>query len=246
MASGQNIGRAGSDLNAVSGDDTYWEQAYKTRPYYTQGTEYSHYKPAYQYGSQSYSKFGGKSFDVIEADLRRDWESDATRASSHKWETARLAVRDAYDRTHTRTLEAGQTVAIPVTEEQLQVGKREVQGGGVRVHTEVTERPVEEQVSLREEHVKVERRPVNRPATDADFDKAAATIEATEKREVAVAAKHARVTEEVVVGKEAAQRTETVRDTVRRTDVEVEQINKTNVDATTTQQSAGRKKDVSH
>jgi uncharacterized protein (TIGR02271 family) len=226
-------------------DDAYWQKSHSSRPYYKQGTEYSYYKPAYAYGSQSYSKYQGKAFDEVESDLRRDWESDATRASSYRWDSAKLAVRDAYDRSHSRTLEAGQTVAIPVTEEELQVGKREVQGGGVRVHTEVTERPVEAQVNLREEHVKVERRPVNRPATDADFDKAAATIEATEKREVAVAAKHARVTEEVVVGKVAADRTETVRDTVRKTDVEVEQLDKTRVDATVSQQAAARKKDAS-
>ena len=240
----KNTTSGASLTNAVADDDTYWQQSYTTRPYYTQGTEYSYYKPAYQYGSQSYTKYQGKAFDSVESDLRRDWESDASR-SSYKWDSARLAVRDAYDRSHTRTLEAGQTAVLPVTEEELQVGKREVQGGGVRVHTEVTERPVEAQVSLREEHVKVERRPVNRPATDADFDKAAASIEATEKREVAVAAKHARVTEEVVVGKEAAERTETVRDTVRKTDVEVERLDKTRVDTATSQTSgATRKKDA--
>ncbi len=114
---------------------------------------------------------------------------------------------------------------LPVIEEELQVGKRQVEGGGVRVTNRVTEKPVEGQVNLREEHVNVERHPVNRPVSDAD---AAAfregTIEVTEKSEQAVVGKQARVVEEVVVGKQATERTETVRDTVKRTDVDVEDL----------------------
>jgi len=118
----------------------------------------------------------------------------------------------------------GQT-SIPVVEEELQVGKREVERGGVRVTSSVTEVPVQEQVSLREEHVTVDRRPVDRPATEADLRAAqGATLEVTETVEEAVVAKQARVVEEVVVGKETSQRTETIQDTVRHTDVNVEQL----------------------
>ncbi len=113
-------------------------------------------------------------------------------------------------------------ITIPVVEEQLVVGKREVQSGGARIHTFVTERPVEESVSLHEEHVTVDRRPVDRAATDADFQNKDITL--TETAEEAVVGKTARVVEEVVVGKTATDRTETVRDTVRRTDVEVEDV----------------------
>jgi len=112
---------------------------------------------------------------------------------------------------------------LPVVEEQLQVGKRQVQGGGVRVHTRVTERPVQEQVNLREEHVNVERRPVDRPVSAADANAfQERTIEARETVERPLVSKEARVVEEVVVNKDVQQRTETVRDTVRRTDVNVE------------------------
>ncbi len=113
---------------------------------------------------------------------------------------------------------------IPVVEESLSVGKRQVQGGGARVHTYVTERPVEETVSLHEERVTVDRRPVDRAVTNADTAFREGTIEVTETSEVPVIAKEARVVEEVVVGKTATDRTETVRDTVRRTDVDVEQL----------------------
>jgi uncharacterized protein (TIGR02271 family) len=113
---------------------------------------------------------------------------------------------------------------IPVIEEELRVGKREVEGGGVRVRTRVVERPVEEVVRLREERVNVERRPVNRPVTEADLNAfREGQFELRERSEEAVVAKEARVVEEVAVNKEVGERTETVRDTVRSTDVDVEQ-----------------------
>jgi uncharacterized protein (TIGR02271 family) len=114
--------------------------------------------------------------------------------------------------------------AIPVVEEQLRVGKRAVQQGGVRVYSRVMETPVEEQVTLREEHVTVERRPVDRPIGDVDRAFQERTIEATETAEEAVVAKEARVVEEIVVNKDVDQRTETVRGTVRRTEVDVETL----------------------
>nr|MBA3322403.1 YsnF/AvaK domain-containing protein [Pyrinomonadaceae bacterium] len=116
-------------------------------------------------------------------------------------------------------------VALPVMEEQLQVGKREVQGGGVRVHSSVTEKPVEETVALREETVHVERRPADRAVSQADMAAMRdGTIEMTETSEEAVVSKQARVVGEVVVSKDVTERQETVRDTVRRTDVDVEQL----------------------
>jgi len=115
---------------------------------------------------------------------------------------------------------------IPVVEEQLEVGKRQVLRGGVRVYTRMTERPVEEQVTLREEHAHVERRPVDRPASEADLNTAfkEGSIELQETAEQPVVSKTARVVEEVEVGKEVSERTETVNDKVRRTEVEVEDL----------------------
>lgn len=123
----------------------------------------------------------------------------------------------------------GQQV-IPVVEEQLRVGKREVQRGGVRVLRRVSEKPVHETVNLREEHVKVERHPVDQPADQADLTAAfkEGEIEVRETAQEAVVSKTARVVEEVVVGKEVTQRTEDISDTVRRTDIEVEQLSPSN------------------
>ncbi len=113
---------------------------------------------------------------------------------------------------------------IPIVDEQLAVGKRTVDAGGVRVYRKVVEIPVEESVNLREEHVNVTRRAVDRPATGADLNQADRTIELTETAEEAVVGKNARVVEELLVGKDMTERTEHIHDTVRHTEVEVEEI----------------------
>lgn len=110
---------------------------------------------------------------------------------------------------------------IPIVEESLVVGKREVGRGSVRVRSYVVETPVSEQVSLREENVSIERRPVTGGTIPEDAFRER-TIEMTESREEAVVGKDARVVEEVVVHKDVENRTETVSDTVRRTEVEVD------------------------
>jgi len=112
--------------------------------------------------------------------------------------------------------------ALPVIEEELAVGKRKVQTGAYRVYTRSTSTPVTEDVTLREEHASIERRPVDRAATDADRKEA--FVEVKETDETPVIQKTARVVEEVVVGKESSQRTETIHDTLRGTEVEVERV----------------------
>ena len=113
---------------------------------------------------------------------------------------------------------------IKVMEERLVVGKRAVEAGGVRVRAYVIERPVEAQVKLHEERVTIERHPVNQPVTAADAAAfASKTLEAHATREEAVVGKDVRVVEEIGLKKEAVDRTETVRDTVRKTEVDVEQ-----------------------
>ncbi|MFD2717220.1 YsnF/AvaK domain-containing protein [Hymenobacter monticola] len=123
----------------------------------------------------------------------------------------------------TGTAEGAQKLNI--IEENLQVGKRVEQTGGARIRSRIIEKPVEEHVRLREEHVNIQRRDVNRPATAADFEAfKEGEISVTESAERAVVAKEARVVGEVSIGKEVTEREETVRDTVRSTDVQVEQL----------------------
>jgi len=114
---------------------------------------------------------------------------------------------------------------LQVVEERLRIGKRQVEQGGVRVSTQLSDRPVQTQVQLREEHVDVVRRHADRPATAADLaamhDR---TVDMVERAEVPVIEKQARVVEEVVVKRDIAERSETVRETVRHTDVEVREF----------------------
>ena len=111
-------------------------------------------------------------------------------------------------------------------EEHMKIGKREVVRGGVRLHKYVETDVEEETLRLREEHVDVDRRAVNRPATAADLSDAfeEKTIEMIERGEEAVVSKEAVVTGEVSIGKEVNTREETVGGQVRRVRVEVEQI----------------------
>lgn len=113
---------------------------------------------------------------------------------------------------------------MEVVEENLDVGKETVERGRMRVYTVVSEQPVTENVTLREEHMTVQRRPVDRtvPADSNLFQEK--SVEVVERAEVPHVDKVAHVVEEVVVGKDVNERVETVHDTVRRQDVKVEQV----------------------
>jgi stress response protein YsnF len=113
---------------------------------------------------------------------------------------------------------------LQAIEEELHVGKRQTGGGRVRLHTSVEERPVEERIRLHEEEVHVERRKVGRPVNPEEaktgFEERTVEVSATVERPVV--SKEARVVEEVAVGKTAREREEVVRDTVRRSKIEIE------------------------
>jgi uncharacterized protein (TIGR02271 family) len=117
---------------------------------------------------------------------------------------------------------AGTEEVIPVAEEELRIGKRDVSHGRVRVRSYTVETPVSESVNLREESVHVERRPVDRATTGSEGIFQDRTIEVEERGEEAVVSKEARVREELVINKEVENRSETVSDTVRRTEVEID------------------------
>lgn len=132
-------------------------------------------------------------------------------------------------------LEAG--AAIPIVEEELAVGKRTVDQGGVRVFRRVVEIPVSESVNLREEHVVVDRKAVDRPATEADLNSSGRSVELTETAEEVVLSKTAQVVEEVMIGKKSSDRVEHIEDTVRRTEVEVEELPAQTVTPSTSQRN---------
>ena len=153
-----------------------------------------------------------------------DDRSQQWKSSGWNYDAARVGGTAGYGLTGgtAATADTAGEQVIPIVEESLVVGKREVDRGGARVRSYVTEIPVHEQVRLRDEKINVERRTVDRPLTDADDAFRERTIDVTATGEEAVVGKTARVVEEVVVSKTAGERVEEIADTVRRTDVEID------------------------
>lgn len=155
--------------------------------------------------------------DILEDAGAVDIDERASSWRASGWESGASAATGTSER------ETDEDV-IPVAREELQVGKRAVESGRVRVHSRVVESPVEEQVTLRDEHVEVSRQPVSgassRPGSADPFEER--TVEVRTRREKPVVSKEARIVEEVHVDKEIGERTETVRDTVRHTEIDVE------------------------
>jgi uncharacterized protein (TIGR02271 family) len=153
---------------------------------------------------------------------------------SGQWRTSGEATAAAATPARDDPRATGESDAIPVIEERLQVGKREVNRGSVRVRSYIVEEPVHEQVSLREERVEVERRPVNQPTRPVARGSSEdllqeRTIDVTETAEEAVVAKDAVVTEEVRVRKSSQERVEDINETLRHTEVEVDDGRKSGV-----------------
>jgi len=123
-------------------------------------------------------------------------------------------------------LDSAKDEVIRLAEEQLNVGKRLFETGTTRIRRFVVEKPVEAQVTLHEEHAEVARRAISDPSYVQDVDWTDRTIEVTETDEQAVVSKQARVAEEVVIRKTGSDRVETVHDTVRRQQVDVERTAK--------------------
>lgn len=132
----------------------------------------------------------------------------------------------------TATTRAGTTerTTIPVVEEELRVGKRETEAGGVVVTKHVEEVPTSEDVTLRKERVEVTRRPVDRPVGAGEGAFEEGQVQVTERAEEAVVAKEARVVEEIEVEKVVEERTETFDDVLRRTHIDIDDVDASEVE----------------
>jgi stress response protein YsnF len=113
---------------------------------------------------------------------------------------------------------------LEVIEEDLQVDKTAVERGRMRIYSVVTEREVSQNVALRDETLRVTRRPVNRQVEIRPDLFQERSYEMVEMDEIALVGKTARVVEEIVLGKEVAEKIETIKETLRRQDVEIEEV----------------------
>jgi stress response protein YsnF len=233
----EDVGITSREYTSYDGTDSYREESYRDDEsfgdkisnffsnLFGDDREYaSHYSEAVTRGGAvvTVDAETAEAADRAEAILNRFGGEVDERGEGHR-RTAYAGGAGAAETGRADMAEGG-AARIPVIEEEMHVGKREVEGGGVRVRTRVVEQPVEEVVRLREERVNVERRPVNRAITDSDLNAfREGSFELRERSEEAVVDKTARVVEEVAINKEVGERTETVRDTVRSTDVDVEE-----------------------
>jgi len=164
---------------------------------------------------------GDRAADILEGAGAVDLDRHEARWRQDSWTGYDASAHAAAALPVVRTAAStGRNGAIPVVEEHLVIGKREVDRGRMRVRSYLVGRPVEAQVRLHEERVEVERHPVNRPLTEANRPAAFqdCTIETTATSEEALVDKEAQVVEEIADDREVADRVETV----RKTEVEVE------------------------
>ena len=215
-------GTTGTSLGAPTQEKGFWASLFGGEP--EQQYDSAVYDRSLQSGSTVVSvKAPEQSLTQVMEILERHNPIDIDdRATTYGSTSTSAAAAPGFATTPTVMADKATGGTIQLAEESLAVGKRAVNRGTTRVRRYVIETPVEEQVSLHSERVVVDRRPVTgQVAGTVDFsDK---VLEATETDEQAVVGKTSRVVEEVALRKEASDRTETVRDTVRRQDVEIVQ-----------------------
>jgi uncharacterized protein (TIGR02271 family) len=117
-------------------------------------------------------------------------------------------------------MDTERTETITRSEEEIRVGKREVEGGRVRLHKWVETEPVSAEVELEQERAYIQREPINEPVTGAELTEQ--EIEVPLRREEAVVQKDVVGKERISVSKEVESQVETVTDEVRKERVEIE------------------------
>jgi uncharacterized protein (TIGR02271 family) len=173
--------------------------------------------------------------DILDDDGAIDIDERADQWRTEGWDSNAALAASTYDRKASTEVGVPSTAKrddtfdtgsrdeiIPIVQENLRVGKRDVNNGSVKVRAYTVETPVTESLSLRDENVSIDRRPVDRALTDADRAFQDRTLSAEEHHEEAVVSKDARVVEEIGVRKTSADRTETINDTIRKTEVDVQ------------------------
>jgi len=175
------------------------------------------------YEGAAYDKALAKGGAILTVRIKND--SDAKKAEEvlAKQNPVDLEARGAGIVAEHKALGDVKESVLRLAEEELEVGKRTVAAGKTRVRRYVTEREVQEKINLTEVHAEVLRKAVDQPVAD-DWDWSDSTIEVIETREEAVVSKTAHVAEEIRLKTEETERTETVKETVRKQHAEVEHL----------------------
>jgi stress response protein YsnF len=176
-----------------------------------------------------YSRAGSRCHVVT---VHAEDKSEAKRASEILDEAGAKDVNAYNQRTNAQSGNMNRNTAsrstgkdsVDVVQEELNVGKREVQDKEVKLKSRIIEKPVEENVRLKNERVYVKREPANREAKKGDFKDR--KVEMNESHEEAVVEKNSRVVETVSLEKDVDATNKKVKDTLKETKVEVDENRK--------------------
>ena len=96
-----STGAARSGASDWGTEELYWRDNWSTRPYASADRSFEYYRPAYQYGVESATRYRGREWKGVENDLRSGWDRFENR-SQNTWENVKDAVRDAWNRVTNR------------------------------------------------------------------------------------------------------------------------------------------------
>jgi stress response protein YsnF len=121
---------------------------------------------------------------------------------------------------------ASDEFVIQLVDEELEIGKRVYEAGGVHLEAHIISEPIAKDVRLREERVTVSRNKLDRALDTNDADKLFhdEEFEMTAIAETPVVNKYAHVVEEIVIKKDLLAHDEVVRDRVRRMEAEITEL----------------------
>ncbi|MDB6152193.1 MAG: hypothetical protein JWL90_646 [Chthoniobacteraceae bacterium] len=208
-------GKAAGEAVDPTAEDAYWRNEHSKQQYASSEDTFEDYHPAYRTGYEGYTKYGaaGDTFETAEPKLRSEYEASKPKVA---WDKAKAATRAAWTR-----IQEGNHIKVPVSEEQVDISKREVESGSVRIRKEVHTETVNTPVQLSREEVVVTRVPVGQGNVPSDaFTEGEIRIPLSQ--EEAVVSKTAKVVGEVQVNKETKTDTKNVSETIRKEEVKVE------------------------
>lgn len=208
-------GHAVGEAIDPAAEDAYWREQHYKQPFAKSGS-FDEYQPAYRAGYEGFDRFGAekRSFDEVEPDLQREYGKSQTNLP---WDKARDATQAAWTRA-----ERGEAVKVPISEEQVKVGKREVEQGAAHIRKEVHTERVNTPVDLKREELVIER--VDAGGGNVPDDAfSEGEIRIPLKREEAVIQKEAKVVGEVRVSKKEQTERQNISETVRKEEVKVDQ-----------------------
>lgn len=217
---------ADATTNYTEATDTQYRSHFDAMPRESRGrfSSYDQARPLYQFGHVAAQNpdYRGRSFDQVEPELKRGWNQDMERQYG-SWNDVRGTLSNAYG--------AARDAHVTRSEEELVVGKRQVQGeAGVRKTVETEH--VTKSVPLMHEEVTIERHAVNADSTDvSDAQIGERDIRIPLTAEEAVVQKRVVGKEEVIIGKHAVEETRNVEADLRRERIDIDRKGRAGADS---------------